>query len=182
MLEFLPGKPFESEVCQIAVQLLGPDLVLPDPDLPARSTSSGGARACGLRTRGVYNTLPKWEPKPDDFFPGGAHQEGHPFQLGAVAYVAPVVADGGGFHVVSCPGTAFPHSAFCRRWNSSSSDRSPAGSGSSSSQWPKSHRMLWKTLIKEYSSPGDGKGGTDTGPDMKLMNCESLRISIAAGF
>ena len=38
--------------------------------------------------------------------------------------------------------------------------------------WPKSHRMLWKTLLKEYSSPGDGKGGTDTGPDMKLMNYE----------
>ena len=101
MLAFLPGKPFESEICQIAVQLLGPDLILPDPALPARSTSSGGARACGRRTRGVYNTLPKWEPKPDDFLPGGAHQEGHPFQLGVVAYVAPVVPDGGGFHIVS---------------------------------------------------------------------------------
>jgi hypothetical protein len=82
MLAFVPGKPFESEVCQIAVQLLGPDLILPDPDLPARTTSSGGARACGRRTRGDYHTLPKWEPKPEDFIQGGAHQEGHPFQLG----------------------------------------------------------------------------------------------------
>jgi hypothetical protein len=137
MLSFVPGEPGESEVWKIAEQLLGSDLIMPDPQLPARPTNSGGARACGRRTRGVYNTLPRNEPKPDDFFPGGAHQEGHPFQLGVVAYVAPVVPDGGGFHV-----------------------------------WPRSHRMLWKTLLKEYSSPGDGKGGTDTGPDMKLMSYE----------
>ena len=95
MLTFVPGKPFESEVWEIAEQLLGPDLIIPDPTLPARPTRSGGARACGRRTRGVYNTLPRNEPKPDDFFPGGCHQEGHPFQLGVVAYVAPVVPDGG---------------------------------------------------------------------------------------
>jgi hypothetical protein len=126
MLEFVPGEPFKSEVWKIAEQLLGPELVMPDPALPARPTNSGGARACGRRTRGVYNTLPRNEPKPADFFPGGAHQEG-------------------GFHV-----------------------------------WPKSHRMLWKTLLKEYSSAGDGKGGTDTGPDMKLMNYEQTMDVIRA--
>lgn len=145
MLSFVPGKPFESEVWKIAEQLLGPDLIMPDPTLPARPTTSGGARACGRRTRGVYNTLPRNEPKPHGFFPGGCHQEGHPFQLGVVAYVAPVVPDGGGFHV-----------------------------------WPRSHRMLWKTLLKEYSSPGDGKGGTDTGPDMKLLNYEQTMDVIRA--
>ena len=62
-----------------------------------------------------------------------------------LAYVAPVVPDGGGFHV-----------------------------------WPKSHRMLWKTLLKEYSSAGDGKGGTDTGPDTKLMNYEQTMDVIRA--
>eukprot|EP01051_Picozoa_sp_SAG22_P007141 SAG22_NODE_492_length_9824_cov_12.256864_12_plen_201_part_00 len=98
MIQFLPGVPGESEVWAIAEQLLGPDLIQPDPEMPVRPTSSGGARACGRRTRGVYNTLPN--PKQERFSKGrGAHQEGHPFQLGVVGYVAPVVPDGGGFHV-----------------------------------------------------------------------------------
>ena len=70
MLTFVPGEPGKSEVWKIAEQLLGPDLIMPDPTLPARPTNSGGARACGRRTRGVYNTLPRNEP--EDFFPGGA--------------------------------------------------------------------------------------------------------------
>ena len=40
--------------------------------------------------------------------------------------------------------------------------------------------MLWKSLLKEYSSPGDGKGATDTGPDMKLMSYEQTMDVIRA--
>ena len=135
MLDFLPGEPRQSEVWAIAEQLLGSDLIMPDPTLPARPTQSGGARAVGRRTRGVYNTLPGLPESERHSKDHGCHQEGHPFQLGVVGYVAPVPVDGGGFHV-----------------------------------WPRSHRMLWRKVLKEYSSPGDGKGSTDTAAELRAMS------------
>eukprot|EP01045_Picozoa_sp_COSAG04_P012444 COSAG04_NODE_838_length_9963_cov_6.375912_5_plen_229_part_00 len=96
LMDFLPGPVGESAVWAAAEQLLGPELIRPDATLDARPTSSGGARACGRRPRGVYNTLPTdGLEKPADFWPGGCHQEGHPFQLGVVGCVDRIVPDGG---------------------------------------------------------------------------------------
>eukprot|EP01051_Picozoa_sp_SAG22_P007142 SAG22_NODE_492_length_9824_cov_12.256864_13_plen_139_part_00 len=41
-----------------------------------------------------------------------------------------------------------------------------------------SHRLLWKKVLREYSSAGDGKGGTDTGPDVKLSSYSDVMDKI----
>ena len=97
VLAFLPGEPGRSAVWAIAEQLLGPDLIRPGAHIPARETRSGGGRAVGIRTRGVYNILPGQVEGLG--VAQGCHCEAHPFQLGVVAILDTVVPGGGGFHV-----------------------------------------------------------------------------------
>ena len=92
---------YNDQLCAIAEQLLGKDMLTPpivgEEPMGSRGPAWPGGPtdpATGFGIRGIYFTRPRSERADDD-----AHTDGHPFNLGLVGLIDDVLPDGGAFKV-----------------------------------------------------------------------------------